>query len=38
MIAFSDQLSQDNWYITLSTKILVNYIISYQLTIISFGL
>jgi len=27
MIKFSDQLSQDNLYLTLSTKILVTYII-----------
>jgi len=23
MIEFSDQLSQDNWYVTLATKVLV---------------
>jgi len=27
MIKFSDQLSQDNLYLTLSTKVLVTYII-----------
>jgi len=27
MIEFNDQLSQDNWYLTLATKILVTYII-----------
>jgi len=25
MIEFSDQLSQDNWYVTLATKVLVTY-------------
>jgi len=25
IIKFSDQLSQDNWYLTLSTKVLVTY-------------
>jgi len=25
MIEFSDQLSQDNWFLTLATKILVTY-------------
>jgi len=29
MIEFSDQLSQDTWYLTLTTKILVTYIISF---------
>jgi len=29
MIEFSDQLSQDNWYLTLATKVLVTYIISF---------
>jgi len=27
MIEFSDQLSQDHWYLTLATKVLVTYII-----------
>jgi len=27
MIEFSDQLSQDNWYLTLTTKVLVTYIL-----------
>ena len=27
MIIFSDQLSQDNWYLRLATKILATYII-----------
>jgi len=27
MIEFSDQLNQDNWYLTLTTKILVSYTI-----------
>jgi len=27
MIEFSDQLTQDNWYLTLATKILVTYVI-----------
>jgi len=26
MIVFSDKLSQDNWYPTLATKVLVTYI------------
>jgi len=25
MIEFSDHLSQDNWYLTLATKVLVTY-------------
>jgi len=29
MIGFSDQLNQDNWYLTLATKILVTYIIKF---------
>jgi len=29
MIEFSDQLSQDNWYLTFATKILVTYIIRF---------
>jgi len=29
MIEFSDQLSQDNWYLTLATKILVTYVIRF---------
>jgi len=29
MIEFSDQLSQDNWYLTLVTKILVIYTIRF---------
>jgi len=29
MIEFSDQLSQDNWYLTLATKILVTYTIRF---------
>jgi len=28
MIEFSDQLSQDNWYLTLTIKVLVTYTIS----------
>jgi len=29
MVEFSDQLSQNNWYITLTTKVLVTYIIRF---------
>jgi len=29
MIEFSDQLSQDNWYLTLATKVLVTYAIRF---------
>jgi len=29
MVEFSDQLSQDNWYISLATKILVSYTIRF---------
>jgi len=29
MIEFSDQLSQDNWYLTLATKVLVTYSIRF---------
>jgi len=29
IIEFSDQLSQDNWYLTLTTKVLVTYIIRF---------
>jgi len=29
MIEFSDQLSQDNWYLTLTTKVLVSYTIRF---------
>jgi len=29
MIGFNDQLSQDNWYIILTTKVLVIYIIKF---------
>jgi len=29
MIKFSDQLSQDNWYLTLATKVLVTYTIRF---------
>jgi len=29
MIEFSDQLSQDNCYLTLATKVLVTYIIRF---------
>jgi len=29
MIEFSDQLSQDNWYLILATKVLVTYIIRF---------
>jgi len=29
MIEFSDQLSQDNWYIKLAIKVLVTYIIRF---------
>ena len=29
MIKFSDQLSQDVWYLTLATKILVTYTIRF---------
>jgi len=28
-IKFSDQLSQDNWYLTLATKILMTYTIRF---------
>jgi len=27
MIEFSDQLTEDNWYLTLTTKVLVTYVI-----------
>jgi len=27
MVEFSDQLSQDNWYLTIATKVLVTYTI-----------
>jgi len=29
MIVFSDQLSQNNWYLTLPTKVLVTYTIRF---------
>jgi len=29
MIEFSDQLSHENWYLTLATKILVTYAIRF---------
>jgi len=29
MIEFSDQLSQDKWYLTLATKVLVTYAIRF---------
>jgi len=29
MTEFSDQLSQDNWYLTLATRILVTHTIRY---------
>jgi len=29
MIEFSDQLSQDNWYITLAIKVLATYTIRF---------
>jgi len=29
MIEFSDQLSQDNWYLTLATKVLVTYTVRF---------
>jgi len=29
MIEFSDQLTQDNWYLTLATKVLVTYVIRF---------
>jgi len=29
MIEFSDQLGQDNWYLTLATKVLVTYTIRF---------
>jgi len=29
MIEFSDKLSQDNWYLTLATKVLVTYTIKF---------
>jgi len=29
MIEFSDQLSEDNWYLTLATKVLVIYTIKF---------
>jgi len=29
MIEFSDQLSKDNWYLTLATKVLVTYFIRF---------
>jgi len=29
MIEFSDQITQDNWYLTLATKILVTYVIRF---------
>jgi len=29
MIELSDQLSQDNWYIALATKVLVTYVIRF---------
>jgi len=29
MIKFNDQLSQDDWYLTLATKVLVTYIIRF---------
>jgi len=29
MIKFSDQLSQDNWYLTLDTKVLVTYTVRF---------
>jgi len=33
MIEFSDQLSQDNWYLTLATKVLVTYTIRFKIGI-----
>jgi len=35
MIKFSDQLSQDNYYLTFAIKILVTYTIIFLLTLIS---
>jgi len=29
MVEFSDKLSQDNWYLTLATKVLVTYTIRF---------
>jgi len=29
MIEFSDHLSQDNWYLTLATNVLVTYVIRF---------
>jgi len=29
MIEFSDQLAQNNWYLTLTTKVLVTYAIRF---------
>jgi len=29
MFEFSDQLNQNNWYLTLATKVLVNYTIKF---------
>jgi len=29
MIEFSDQISQDNWYLTLAIKVLVIYVIRF---------
>ena len=29
MIKFSDQISQDNWYLTLATKVLATYTIRF---------
>jgi len=29
MVEFNDQLSQDNWYLTLVTKVLVTYTIRF---------
>jgi len=35
MIEFSDQLSQDNWYLTLATNVLVTYTIKFYSKLIS---
>jgi len=34
MIEFSDQLSQDNWYLKLATKVLVTYTIRFYFIVI----
>jgi len=38
MIEFSDQLSQDNWYLTLATNVLTTYIIRLETNLESNGI